>query len=91
MTLQSKKSLAMSGTDSTDWGNNKLATARASTAHSTMTPSNEQLIRTNHPSLSRLDQMCAVSESDGKWIWVAAPGLTTAGINTHAVGREIQF
>lgn len=56
-----------------------------------MTASNEQLIRTYHPSLSQIDGVWVVQESIEKSIWVVNPGPKGIAIATHAGGREIHF
>jgi hypothetical protein len=54
--------------------------------------SNEQLVRTYHPSLSQGDGVYAVQDSDEKWIWVVVPGPDrTIMMTTYAGGRDIRL
>ncbi|KAF7114502.1 hypothetical protein CNMCM5793_008806 [Aspergillus hiratsukae] len=87
---ESSKSSVFLETDSSDWGNKKAAAARAS-VEPTVTCSNEQLVRTYHPSLSQVDGVYAVQDSYEKWIWVVAPGPKPTTMTTHAGGREIHL
>jgi hypothetical protein len=77
------------GTTSSEWGSKEVATARA-TIEPTITPQNENLVRTYHPSLGPVDGVWVTKESNEKSIWLVAPG--PLGIpHTHAGGREIHF
>jgi hypothetical protein len=50
------------------------------------------MIRTYHPSLSRLEQVYLVEESEQRRIWVSSPNLDeTTPISTHAGGLEIHL
>ncbi|KAF3022348.1 hypothetical protein E8E15_009193 [Penicillium rubens] len=79
----------VSRTTSSEWGSKEVATARA-TIEPTITPQNENLVRTYHPSLGPVDGVWVTKESNEKSIWLVAPG--PLGIpHTHAGGREIHF
>lgn len=78
-------------TESTEWGNANVAAARA-VLESTVTPANENLMRTHHPSLSHISTVYAVVEGTQNCIWVVFIPATHNQIkNTHAGGREIQI
>lgn len=69
-----------------------IATARA-VLESTVTPTNEALIRTHHPSLSHISTVYAVTEGSRNCMWVV---FYTCFVHnhikaTHAGGREIQI
>ncbi|OJJ46548.1 hypothetical protein ASPZODRAFT_142358 [Penicilliopsis zonata CBS 506.65] len=74
-------------TDSQEWGGQIAAAARA-LLEPEVTPANEQLIRTHHPSLGPIEGVCVVRESSEKSIWLVAPD-TFVIPTTHAAGREI--
>ncbi|KAJ6181073.1 hypothetical protein N7519_011534 [Penicillium mononematosum] len=63
----------VSRTTSSEWGNKEVATTRA-TIEPTITPQNEDLIRTYHPSLGPVDGVWVTKESNEKSIWLVAPG-----------------
>ncbi|KUM62785.1 hypothetical protein ACN42_g4334 [Penicillium freii] len=79
----------VSRTTSSEWGNKEVATARA-IIEPTITPQNENLVRTYHPSLGPVDGVWVTKESNEKSIWLVAPGPLGLPY-THAGGREIHF
>ncbi|OQE18175.1 hypothetical protein PENFLA_c022G09937 [Penicillium flavigenum] len=79
----------VSRTTSSEWGNKEVATTRA-TIEPTITPQNENLVRTYHPSLGPVDDVWVTKESNEKSIWLVAPGPLGLPY-THAGGREIHF
>ncbi|KAJ5782257.1 hypothetical protein N7457_004031 [Penicillium paradoxum] len=78
-------------TDSVEWGD-KAAAAKRASIEPKVTDTNQRLLRTHHPSLSQLDSVYLVEESEHKWIWVVSPGFDeTRSIGAYAGGLEIHL
>jgi hypothetical protein len=77
-------------TDSTVWGPPDIATSRAM-IEPEVTPSNEALIRTHHPSLSAVPFVYSSQEMSGKVFWQVLISGDLTIPDTHAAGREIHI
>ncbi|KAJ5476939.1 hypothetical protein N7539_007083 [Penicillium diatomitis] len=78
-------------TDSILWGTPALAAERA-LAEPRVTPENEALFRTYHPSLALCQEVHLIEEENGTWMWGILPEAEkTHNIGSHAGDLEIHF